>query len=131
MANLNRIEIDTRKGTVIIVGDENFINKWMDDPDIRAILRNKPKPGLDMSVSAEQPVSAEEQEERGKRLWEFRELIRTLQKEQGRGGAAELAMIIAECEKTGLDREEVLDLIQKLKSAGEIIESGDHCYRVV
>ncbi|NJD51237.1 MAG: minichromosome maintenance protein MCM [Candidatus Methanoperedens sp.] len=62
------------------------------------------------------------------RIKVLREIIRDLQKEMG---AAPMEEIISRTEESGIKKETVEDMIQKLKSAGEIIESSNERFRVV
>jgi len=62
------------------------------------------------------------------RIKVLREIIRDLQKELG---AAPIEEIISKAEESGIKKETVEDMIQKLKSAGEIIESSNERFRVV
>ena len=62
------------------------------------------------------------------RIKVLREIIRDLQKEMG---AAPIEEIISKAEESGIKKETVEDMIQKLKSAGEIIESSNERFRVV
>lgn len=62
------------------------------------------------------------------RIKVLREIIRDLQKEMG---AAPIEEIISRAEESGIKKETVEDMIQKLKSAGEIIESSNDRFRVV
>ncbi len=59
----------------------------------------------------------------------LREVIRDLQDEYK--GAAPLEDIISRAEESGIKKDTVEDMIQKLKSAGEIIESSNERFRVV
>ena len=62
------------------------------------------------------------------RIKVLREIIRDLQKEMG---AAPIEEIISRAQDSGIKKETVEDMIQKLKSAGEIIESSNERFRVV
>jgi replicative DNA helicase Mcm len=62
------------------------------------------------------------------RIKVLREIIRDLQKELG---AAPIEEIISKAQDSGIKKETVEDMIQKLKSAGEIIESSNERFRVV
>ncbi len=62
------------------------------------------------------------------RIKVLREIIRDLQKEMG---AAPIEEIISRAQESGIKKETVEDMIQKLKSAGEIIESSNDRFRVV
>ncbi|MFZ3166106.1 MAG: minichromosome maintenance protein MCM [Candidatus Methanoperedens sp.] len=62
------------------------------------------------------------------RIKVLREIIRDIQKEMG---AAPIEEIILKAEESGIKKETVEDMIQKLKSAGEIIESSNERFRVV
>jgi len=62
------------------------------------------------------------------RIKVLREIIRDLQKEMG---AAPIEEIISRAQDSGIKKETVEDMIQKLKSAGEIIESSNDRFRVV
>ncbi|NJD76152.1 MAG: MCM family protein [Candidatus Methanoperedens sp.] len=59
----------------------------------------------------------------------LREIIRELQDEYK--GAAPLEDIISRAEESGIKKDTVEDMIQKLKSAGEIIEASNGRFRVV
>jgi replicative DNA helicase Mcm len=63
------------------------------------------------------------------RIKVLRELIRELQDEYK--GPAPLEDIISRAEESGIKKETVEDMIQKLKSAGEIIEASNERFRVV
>jgi|SRR5659263_97103 len=62
------------------------------------------------------------------RIKVLREIIRDLQKEMG---AAPREEIISKAQESGIKKDTVEDMIQKLKSAGEIIESSNDKFRVV
>jgi replicative DNA helicase Mcm len=59
----------------------------------------------------------------------LREIIRDIQSEHK--GGAPIEDIISKAEETGIKKETVEDMIQKLKSAGEIIEASNDRFRVV
>lgn len=59
----------------------------------------------------------------------LREIIRALQEEHK--GTAALGHIVERADEAGIKKEAVEDMIQKLKSAGEIIESSNEKFRVV
>ncbi|MCZ7401578.1 MAG: minichromosome maintenance protein MCM [Candidatus Methanoperedens sp.] len=63
------------------------------------------------------------------RIKVLREIIRDLQNEYK--GAAPIEEIILKAEESGIKKETVEDMIQKLKSAGEIIEQSNERFRVV
>jgi len=63
------------------------------------------------------------------RIKVLREIIRDLQNEHK--GAAPIEDIISKAEESGIKKETVEDMIQKLKSAGEIIEASNDRFRVV
>jgi replicative DNA helicase Mcm len=63
------------------------------------------------------------------RIKVLREIIRDLQNEHK--GAAPIEEIISKAEESGIKKETVEDMIQKLKSAGEIIEASNDRFRVV
>ncbi len=63
------------------------------------------------------------------RIKVLREIIRELQEEYK--GAAPLEDIISKAEESGIKKDAVEDIIQKLKSAGEIIEASNERFRVV
>ena len=62
------------------------------------------------------------------RLKVIKEIISELQKEMG---AAPIEDIISKAEESGIEKETVEDLIQNLKSAGNIIESSNERFRTV
>jgi len=62
------------------------------------------------------------------RIKVLREIIRDIQKDMG---AAPIGDIVSRAEESGIKKETVEDMIQKLKSAGEIIESSNERFRVV
>ncbi|MCZ7403845.1 MAG: minichromosome maintenance protein MCM, partial [Candidatus Methanoperedens sp.] len=63
------------------------------------------------------------------RIKVLREIIKELQDEYK--GPAPLEDIISKAEESGIKKETVEDMIQKLKSAGEIIEASNERFRVV
>jgi len=63
------------------------------------------------------------------RIKVLREIIRDLQDEHK--GAAPIQDIIMKAEESGIKKDTVEDMIQKLKSAGEIIEVSNERFRVV
>ncbi len=63
------------------------------------------------------------------RIKVLREIIRGLQDEHK--GAAPIEDIIMKAEESGIKKDAVEDMIQKLKSAGEIIEASNERFRVV
>lgn len=63
------------------------------------------------------------------RIKVLREIIRDLQNVHK--GAAPIEDIISKAEESGIKKETVEDMIQKLKSAGEIIEASNERFRVV
>jgi replicative DNA helicase Mcm len=63
------------------------------------------------------------------RIKVLREIIRDIQNEHK--GGAPIEEIILKAEESGIKKETVEDMIQKLKSAGEIIEASNERFRVV
>lgn len=63
------------------------------------------------------------------RLRVLRELIRELQ--GGSNGAAIIEDILERAKELGIQKDNVEDMLQKLKSAGDVVESSNNRYRVV
>lgn len=85
----------------------------------RDAVRKKEQPPINLGIGKSQRD----------RIRVLREIIKELQHETG--GAASLTDIVIKGEASGINVENTQDMIQKLKSAGEIIEVSNERYRVV
>ncbi|VVB51268.1 MCM OB domain protein [uncultured archaeon] len=63
------------------------------------------------------------------RLKVLRNIIKELQQKEK--GGVKVELIISKAEEAGIRKETIEDMLMKLRSAGEIIEREENCYRVV
>jgi DNA replicative helicase MCM subunit Mcm2 (Cdc46/Mcm family) len=122
MDNLTKVKINLKAGTIELEGSEEFVQKNLDA--FKGFLFKSKKFDTNIEKGIENIDHSHSQRDRIK---EFRSIISELQKGKE---FATIQDIISKAEESGFNEEIVENFMEKLRSAGEIIEIAPGHFRV-